>query len=657
VSPPRHGDDPDERSERAPDPHGDTAAPDAGGADEAPQLRPRSGYRAVGVGDQLGRYQLEDELGTGGMATVYRARDRELRREVAIKVLFPHLAKQADVVRRFHREARAAAALEHPNILRVYDVGGGQTVGGDPPFIVMELVRGRSLRELHDGAGPIVLAEVVAAIGCLIADALALAHRAGIVHRDVKPANVMAADDGRLLLADFGVARLDDDDGQLTRTGAMLGTPAFMAPEQAAGEATSAQSDVYALGATLYVLATGQLPGSGRALVRSEPVVPAERRRPAVGAELSRALAAMMQLEPGARPADVNAAAAPLARLLEASGLGEPRAVVARYLAGPASFDAANQPTVVASLCARAEAHARGGERARAMALADRAAALAPDDGKVATLVAQLAQAPAGRGRRIALAAAGLALAGGATALVAMRGSSGGARAPGEGSVDLAAGSLDARVEIVAATVVDAGVGGVAPLDATPLAAGAPADARRVIDARRSLAVLAPDAAPIVPPPAAVDARAAAPLPVDAAPAPGAIVVAMDAWCDVFVDGAAHGRADRARPITVSPGRHAVRCTQGPGLSEWAGAVTVAAGQTETVRGSLRRLVAVTIAVGGDGVTIDTTRYASGRTIQLASGRYRVELHRAGGPGQVSYVDIPRVASCTLKTSPSLDCY
>ncbi|MBZ0232038.1 MAG: serine/threonine protein kinase, partial [Deltaproteobacteria bacterium] len=215
--------------------------------------------RGVGPGDRLGRYELGDELGAGGMASVYRARDSELRREVAVKVLFPHLAKKADITRRFQREARAAAVLEHPNILRVYDVGAS---AGTPPFIVMELVRGQSLREVAEAHGP-MLAELVACVGALMCEALAVAHAAGIVHRDVKPGNVMLADDGRLLLADFGVARLDDDDSLVTKSGALLGTPSFMAPEQALGNPVDARSDLYSVGASLYQLATGGLPFSG----------------------------------------------------------------------------------------------------------------------------------------------------------------------------------------------------------------------------------------------------------------------------------------------------------------------------------------------------------------------------------------------------------
>src|SRR5262249_15188232 len=146
------------------------------------------------------------------------------------------------------------------NILRVYDVGGAEE--GDPPYIVMELIRGHSLLAEIERRGP-MLAEVAACIGALLADALAIAHAAGIIHRDVKPANVMIAAGGRLLLADFGVARLETEDSLVTKTGSVLGTPAYMSPEQASGDTTTATSDLYSLGATLYQLATGSLPYTG----------------------------------------------------------------------------------------------------------------------------------------------------------------------------------------------------------------------------------------------------------------------------------------------------------------------------------------------------------------------------------------------------------
>src|SRR5262245_51576837 len=198
------------------------------------------------------------------MATVYRARDRELRRDVAIKVLFPHLCRNREVVARFQREARAAAALDHPHILRVFDVGGGGEGGGDPPYIVLELVRGPSLAEIVERGA--LVAELAASCGVALAAALAHAHKAGVIHRDIKPGNLLVAEGGRLVLADFGVARVAEDDSSLvTRTGALLGTPAFMSPEQATGGDLDARSDLYSVGATLYQLASGSLPVGGNA--------------------------------------------------------------------------------------------------------------------------------------------------------------------------------------------------------------------------------------------------------------------------------------------------------------------------------------------------------------------------------------------------------
>ena len=304
------------------------------------------------TGDLLGRYELGEELGEGGMATVYRARDRELRREVAVKVLFPHLARRPEIVRRFHREARAAAGLEHPNILRIYDVGGGE--GDEPPYIVMELIRGRTLLQEIEQRGA-MLAEVAACIGALLGDALAAAHAAGVIHRDVKPANVLIAPGGRLLLADFGVARLETEDSLVTRTGALLGTPAYMSPEQATGDTATARSDLYSLGATLYQLATGALPYAGppakvMSMIAAGSLMPPVRRRPACGPDLSRQIERLMACEPGARPATATAVAGELRALAAGGGLGEPGEELAAYFEDPDGF--------------LRRAHAGGGRRA-----------------------------------------------------------------------------------------------------------------------------------------------------------------------------------------------------------------------------------------------------------------------------------------------------
>ncbi|MGE0400785.1 MAG: serine/threonine-protein kinase, partial [Kofleriaceae bacterium] len=399
----------------------DTHASEPGSADtqepQSPTTSGRMRTRAIRPGDTLGRYEIGDELGEGGMATVFKARDTQLRRDVAVKVLFPHLAKRDEIVRRFQREARAAAGLEHANILRIYDVGGAE--GDDPPYIVMEIIRGRSLLQEMEQRGP-MFPEVVACIGALLADALAAAHAAAIVHRDIKPANVMIAPNGRLLLTDFGVARLETEDSSLvTKTGALLGTPAYMSPEQASGDTATAKSDLYSLGATLYQLATGSLPYAGSpakvlAQIASGSLVAPAKRKPGVGPDLSRAIEKLMQTEPEQRTASAAIAASELRALATASGFGEPAEELAAYFADPAAFVAQKTPTVLAHTLAAAEAALADGKLPRAMALADRANALAPDDPAVAALIEKVSAGGASRDRRRVLGyvALGLVLAG-----------------------------------------------------------------------------------------------------------------------------------------------------------------------------------------------------------------------------------------------------
>ncbi|MHB8643609.1 MAG: serine/threonine-protein kinase [Gaiellaceae bacterium] len=209
------------------------------------------------------RYELEELVGTGGMSSVYRARDRQLDRNVALKILHEHHLEDDEHVERFRHEARAVARLSHPNIVTVID--RGESDDGSQ-FIVFEFVDGDNLKELIEREGPLPVDEALRlAIG--VARGLAFAHAEGLIHRDVKPQNVMISADGRPQVTDFGIARSLDIERGVTQTGTVLGTSNYIAPEQASGEHVDACSDIYSLGVVLFELLTGALPFEGENFV------------------------------------------------------------------------------------------------------------------------------------------------------------------------------------------------------------------------------------------------------------------------------------------------------------------------------------------------------------------------------------------------------
>jgi eukaryotic-like serine/threonine-protein kinase len=254
------------------------------------------------------RYELGPTIGAGGMATVYAGHDRVLDRPVAIKLLGRY--QQADARARLVREARAAARLHHPNVVAVHDTGehDGQ------PFIVMELVQGRSLAEELRERGRLDIEEAVGiALGVL--DGLAVAHAAGIVHRDVKPGNVLLPDGGGVKLTDFGIAKaVEDATGGLTATGTVLGTPNYLAPELISGAATAGpSSDVYGVGCVLYELLTGRPPFAGESSVAiayahvHQPAPDVTELRPEVPDDLASVVATAMRKDPAERYTDAAA--------------------------------------------------------------------------------------------------------------------------------------------------------------------------------------------------------------------------------------------------------------------------------------------------------------------------------------------------------------
>ena len=210
-----------------------------------------------------GRYEVGEILGYGGMAEVHRGRDVRLGREVAIKILRSDLARDPTFQNRFRREAQAAAGLNHPSIVAVYDTGEDESADGLTPYIVMEFVEGRTLREILKTEGPLSPQRAMEVTADVCA-ALDFSHRSGIVHRDIKPGNVMITDAGAVKVMDFGIARaLADNAATVTAASSVIGTAQYLSPEQARGESVDARSDVYSTGCLLYELLTGHPPFTG----------------------------------------------------------------------------------------------------------------------------------------------------------------------------------------------------------------------------------------------------------------------------------------------------------------------------------------------------------------------------------------------------------
>jgi hypothetical protein len=250
-----------------------------------------------------GRYRLESRLGFGGMSTVHLAFDRRLERQVAVKLLAEHLAEDPTFVSRFQREAQAAARLVHPNIVQVFDSGLDERTGQH--FIVMEYIEGQSCAEILRDYGWVEVGEGVSIIeqAC---EGLHYAHRHGVVHRDVKPGNLLRSRDGVVKLADFGIAKATEQ-SSITQVGSVLGTAAYLAPEQARGEEAGPSADLYALGVVAYQLISGRLPYEAGSL--TELALKQQNEEPpmldtlvaAVGPELADAVAIALVLDPRER--------------------------------------------------------------------------------------------------------------------------------------------------------------------------------------------------------------------------------------------------------------------------------------------------------------------------------------------------------------------
>jgi serine/threonine-protein kinase len=256
------------------------------------------------------RYELGDRLGVGGMSTVVTAFDRRLERPVAVKLLAEHLAEDDQFVTRFRREALSAARLVHPNIVQVFDFGLDERSGRH--YIVMELVSGQSGAEILREEGVLGVQEALSMV-LQACRGLDYAHRNGVIHRDVKPGNLLRAEDGVTKLADFGIAKAMSDESGITQVGSVIGTAAYLAPEQAAGEQVGPQADLYALGVVTYQFLSGRLPYEAQSLTElamkqlREVPPPLDELNPEVPPTLAVAVDRALALEPRDRYADADA--------------------------------------------------------------------------------------------------------------------------------------------------------------------------------------------------------------------------------------------------------------------------------------------------------------------------------------------------------------
>jgi serine/threonine-protein kinase len=368
----------------------------------------------------LGRYELLEQIGSGGMAVVYRGRDTALDREVAVKLLHPHLASAKESRARFSREARAVARLAHPSIVEIYDFAGDAAAES---YLVTELVTGRTLRAFAQEVG-FGYPEIGMLVGRALADALLHAHSAGVIHRDLKPENVLVreGDAPALKLADFGIARILASDERMTMTGALVGSAHHMAPEIVEGRDADARSDLFSLGTLLYWLATGALPFAApnptailRRVLEGEFEDP-RVAEPRVPDPLAALIADCLSVEPSRRPESAAEIRDALDRVLAQVGIDRPEEALLAFLRDPAAFKAAFPARAVATLVALGDGALAEGATARALSFYDRVLAIEPDN---AVVVAKLARLSRRRKVRRGLAwACGAAAVAGAIALL-----------------------------------------------------------------------------------------------------------------------------------------------------------------------------------------------------------------------------------------------
>jgi serine/threonine-protein kinase len=347
----------------------------------------------IQVGQVLDKYELLERVGQGGMAVVYRGLDRSLKRTVAIKILHKHLSDYQEARDRFEREAQAVAKLRHENILEIFDYAAKE---GEESYIVTEFIDGQTLKQFTTER-PIAYPEIGAMIILQVCRALAHAHAGGILHRDVKPENIMIRSDGIVKLMDFGISHMVDLE-RLTVTGQLLGSPAYMAPEHVEGRPLDFRTDVFAAGIVLYQLCVGRLPFEGKnphevlKRIAECKFVDPRQANPRIGNRLGKIILRAMAAAPVDRYPAIAEMVLAIEAYLEESGISKDKvpAELARYFQAPASYEQALKDRLVDHLARRGQELLDEGNKAGALDAFDRVLTIDPQNVKVLDILGSL---------------------------------------------------------------------------------------------------------------------------------------------------------------------------------------------------------------------------------------------------------------------------
>ncbi len=651
----------------------------------------------------LGRYELLEELGCGGMASVYRARDPGLDREVALKVMHPILAYKEEGLKRFRREAKAVARLKHNNIVEVYDYSDGSDTGGTP-YLVCELINGPNLGEFLEINGP-PLPEITAIIGACIAEALGKAHKTGIIHRDIKPENILVDSDGRLVLTDFGIARLQGDE-TMTATGAVMGSPAFMSPEQAQGGVLGPSSDIFSLGVVLYRVVTGRLPFSGANALSTVSAIlqgkfsPPLQVRHDLGPEMDRIINRCLSVRPEDRYGSMEELAEELREMASQGGIKDQDEELGEYLRHPGNHLERLEKTVLAATMERAR---KADIPALALAFCDRVLAADPDNAEAKKLLDELSAWK--KWKMAALFFVGAALIGTVAFLAVTVFLESAPRSTSEPRDVLSKDSLpDATAKSDESAFFENEISsepGGKRVDEDPDAkeaerlqmegndgrgfSGAPTNGKEIL--------AGPEKAP-----RRKDIRgrtekdrvqktkdetsASKTLPDDelksngekkdeqgstkeqpskdeprGTPDYGFLTLGITPWCNARVDGRPVGRSpDPKRKIKLPVGSYTVECSQDEKGPMFSRTIEIQPGRTRNVRGYLPGWVNVSISLSrGDRVSIGGRTYSRGSN-RIKPGRHRVILYQGEVPKDTAWINFVPGGDCNLVDKPKLNC-